>query len=187
MADARVEKTKSAVKEALLAILQKKSFDSIGMSEVAKAAGISRSTLYANYPNLQDAFDDLVIDFHRQLQPLGNQLRCSGCNKATQTVSRVPYCRAVRNAGKYAPLVCDASYLPSMLRATAEGKAGEMALRPYQDAGLSEQMARRMYSFQMSACYTAAMSVSSDEEWAAMQQTVDKFIAGGLDALRRSR
>lgn len=187
MADARVEKTKSAVKEALLTILQKKSFDNIGMSEVAKEAGISRSTLYANYPNLQDVFDELVIDFHRQLQPLGNQLRCSGCSKTVQTTARTPYCRALRNAGKYAPLVRDASYLSSMLASTAEGKIGDSALRPYLDAGLTEQLAKRMYSFQMSACYTAAMSVSSDEEWTVMQATVDKFIAGGLDALRRNR
>lgn len=186
MPDKRVIKTKAAIEEALLELMEQKPFDSIGMSEIAEKAGISRSTLYSHYSNLQDAFVDLVISFHESLQPLTTHLKCSGCEQELQTGTRVPYCRALRNAGRFAPLIKDSRYLPSMLRATSEGLIGTKTLKPYLDAGLSEDMARRMYTFQMSACYSAAMSVPEDEDWSSVQSTIDRFIAGGLNALRNS-
>lgn len=183
MPDARTEKTQRAIKDALLQLLGEKSFDRIGMSELAKRAEISRSTLYQHYPNLQLAFDALVQDFQATLQPLSTQLKCQ--NGQEQPTTRVPYCRALRNAGTYAALVRDPHYLPTMLRISSTDGSSERALKPYLDAGLDPRSAERMFTFQMTACYNAALSVESDEEWVAMQRTIDQFIAGGLNALRQ--
>lgn len=185
MPDARTEKTKKALKSALLELLSEKEFDRIGMSELAERAGVSRSTLYQHYSNLQILFDELTIDFHETLQPLANRLKCKDCKAGGEAIARIPYCRALRNAGEYAALVRDSHYLPSMLRASSLGELEAHALKPFLDAGLDQRSAQRMYAFQMSACYNAAMSVESDEEWNEVQRTIDRFISGGLNALRQ--
>lgn len=47
--------------EALLALLEKKSFEYLTVSEICKAAGVNRSTFYLHYENLSDLLNETSV------------------------------------------------------------------------------------------------------------------------------
>ena len=60
MEDARFERCGEAIRQALLRLLVGKRIENVSMSELAREAGVSRSTLYAHYGNVQDVYAALV-------------------------------------------------------------------------------------------------------------------------------
>lgn len=65
MADRRVIRTKAAIREAFLSLLQKKNAEEITVTELAREANIERKTFYLHYNNIGDIIDEIetvVID-----------------------------------------------------------------------------------------------------------------------------
>jgi AcrR family transcriptional regulator len=54
--DRRVQRTRDALGDALIALMQEKPFDSITVEEVLKRANVSRSTFYEHYVHKEDLF-----------------------------------------------------------------------------------------------------------------------------------
>ena len=52
MPDIRNERTEQAIRQAMLNLLKERPFDRLSVTEVATAAGVSRSTFYAHFANL---------------------------------------------------------------------------------------------------------------------------------------
>ncbi|MGB4440543.1 MAG: TetR/AcrR family transcriptional regulator, partial [Sedimentibacter sp.] len=61
--DRRITKTKTAIKEAFISIIKKKSAPKITVTEIAKQANIDRKTFYLHY----DSIEDLVNEFYQEL------------------------------------------------------------------------------------------------------------------------
>lgn len=59
-----VEKSKSAVKNALLELMYEKDFKDITVNELLKKANISRGTFYAHFSNLDDVREQLIGDLY---------------------------------------------------------------------------------------------------------------------------
>ena len=57
-----VEKSKKAIKDALLEIMYEKDFKHITVNELLKRANISRGTFYAHFSNLDDVRHQLIDD-----------------------------------------------------------------------------------------------------------------------------
>jgi AcrR family transcriptional regulator len=57
-----VEKSKSAIKNALLEIMYEKDFKQITVNELLKRANVSRGTFYAHFSNLEDVRQQLIND-----------------------------------------------------------------------------------------------------------------------------
>lgn len=57
-----VEKSKKAIKDALLDIMYEKDFKQITVNELLKRANISRGTFYAHFSNLEDVRQQLIND-----------------------------------------------------------------------------------------------------------------------------
>lgn len=62
--DRRIQKSKSALKQALLIIMKKKSFSKITIKELCDKANLNRSTFYANYQNINDILFDIYYDIY---------------------------------------------------------------------------------------------------------------------------
>ena len=57
-----VEKSKKAIKDALLELMYEKDFKQITVNELLKRANISRGTFYAHFSNLEDVRQQLIND-----------------------------------------------------------------------------------------------------------------------------
>lgn len=57
-----VEKSRKAVKDALLELMYEKDFKEITVNELLKRANISRGTFYAHFSNLEDVRQQLIND-----------------------------------------------------------------------------------------------------------------------------
>ena len=58
--DARAVRTRQALREAMLALLETKGFDQITIGDVAEAAAVGYSTVCRHYPTLQKLLDDVA-------------------------------------------------------------------------------------------------------------------------------
>lgn len=66
-ADRRIEKTRKALKDALVYLIQDKSFESISIQEILDMANVGRSTFYIHYENKFELLHDCFQDFSKQL------------------------------------------------------------------------------------------------------------------------
>lgn len=180
MGDARSEKSIDAVKGALLRLLVAKRLEDISMSELAREAGVSRSTLYSHFGNVLDVYAVLVVDVAGNMRSLGTHLHCSDC---VEEGSR-PFCQVLREAGDYAPVVRDARFLPMMFALAEQGGIGGGALNLYAQLGMSRLQANALFRFQISGCYAVALADVSPGEWDVVQRTLDAFVRGGIAAVR---
>lgn len=173
------------IKESFLVILRGKPLPDITMSEVAKVANVSRSTLYTHFPNTMDIFEACVRDFFSDVRSLDMQMKCRDCMEASAASGKQPFCLAIRDAGKYAALVKDPQFLPTMLELSdVPGFPAEDA--PGRLDGLSPVQQSALRRFQLSGCYSAAMGTDKNIDYTDVMSAIDNFIQGGINAVRRS-
>ena len=79
-----VEKSKKAIKDALLDIMYEKDFKQITVNELLKRANVSRGTFYAHFSNLEDVRQQLINDLFDHADYLFGP---SFCSAPTQPVS----------------------------------------------------------------------------------------------------
>ncbi len=159
------------------------------MTDVAKAANISRSTLYAHFPNVQAIFDACLKDFLANPRALKEQLRCTKCTTQTdrtgaQNNSRA-FCEMIRGAGKHQALVDDPHFFSSVMKALEEANDLDVA-KEYSAMGISDRRSKALARFQIAGCLAAALLDDSVTDWAETQETLDTFIRGGIHAVRQA-
>lgn len=71
--DRRILRTRDALGDALISLIQEKSFDEVTVQEVLDRAGIGRSTFYAHYSDKDDLFFSDVEDFFGLMATLLNR------------------------------------------------------------------------------------------------------------------
>ena len=76
--DARVRRTRDALGDALVTLMQEKPFDSITVQDVLDLAGVGRSTFYTHY---SDKDDLLMSDADEFFEGLAMACRCTGINR----------------------------------------------------------------------------------------------------------
>jgi len=65
--DLRVTKTKQALQEALLDLLQTKNLESISITEICRVAKINRGTFYLHYGQVEDLFEEYFREIMKDL------------------------------------------------------------------------------------------------------------------------
>lgn len=184
MADIRRIRTRHAIQEALLSLMAKKPFQEIGVAELTREAGISRSAFYAHFTNTHDVYTALVREFFQGIKPLKEQLKCPTCNcelESTPTTT-TPFCVALRNDVRMKPLIDDPMFLPTMFD-LAKQRIIPLHSNTYGELGISKEDAETLYRFQMTGCYAAATSSVGRADWEHKQQLIDAFIKGGRNAV----
>ncbi|WP_028776745.1 TetR/AcrR family transcriptional regulator [Shimazuella kribbensis] len=65
--DRRIIKSKTALKEALLLLMQKKDFNQITITEIVRHADLNRGTFYKHYPFKEELLDEIMDDVIKDL------------------------------------------------------------------------------------------------------------------------
>ena len=69
--DRRVRKTQTAIKDALISLLNKKSFGDITIQEISDMADVNRSTFYTHY---LDKYDLLAVSYTHLTLPTNREV-----------------------------------------------------------------------------------------------------------------
>lgn len=72
-----VEKSRKAIKDALLELMYEKDFTAITVNELLKRANISRGTFYAHFKNLEDVRQSLIDDLYSHADMLFGDYKAS--------------------------------------------------------------------------------------------------------------
>ena len=118
----RKEMTRMLLKEGLLSWLANNSFESVTVTSLCKASGITRSTFYLHYSNIMEIVDDLVDDAiayskpgmvdNNNLQTIANTLSAASNSVSLREAydsifDRLPLCQRIIRHKKYLPLFLD--------------------------------------------------------------------------------
>lgn len=176
MADPRNAKTEAAIKGALLRLMQKKPSAQVGVAELAREAGVSRSTFYNHFTGVYEVFASLVDDFNEGTSPIASSIRCKD-----GAIQPTPFCVRLRNAGSFSTLVADPGFLPELIERVSEKREalGGVAI----DAGLSEEQVASLDTFQLAGCYAAAMALPREMDWEPSRQAIDHMLRARISSL----
>ncbi len=178
--DIRNDRTEKAIADGLLKVLKKKRFADISVSEVARAAQVSRSTFYAHFSGLDEVFSFSVRTLLERTRTLNAQLRCASCESPAPGV---PFCVQIRENTPFRPLIEDPQFLPTYLEIMRTEEA-DIVAKELAAAGVEPLVIDAIIRFQMSGCYAVSTSLRDNENWGQVQAALDTFIRGGLNALR---
>lgn len=177
--NAKSDKTKRALTQALERCLQRKGLTDVSVSELAREANVSRSTFYAHFDNVADVFDLAVREAALSIATLDEGLGCRLCPSA----GKMPFCENMRRGERNAALFRSPLFLSAML--SNESIDGEQPyIKRLTDAGITDDIAKAVCRFQLSGCYAAATAQDySDAEWTRCRTALDTFIRAGMEAL----
>lgn len=168
------------IKRAFVTILGKKPLADITISEVAQEAHVSRSTFYQRYHNLGELYDEMVQGFSCSLVPQTTQ---TGCTCVVDGSGRKPLCARVHQGSEYESVIKEDRFLSTFLRTTSNVEQSSL-IAYLMDRGFDFQQASALFLFQTSGCFiVSTMLENSEKDWPKIQQTIDRFIQGGLAAL----
>lgn len=178
--DIRNDRTEKAIADGLLKVLEKKRFVDITVSEVARAAKISRSTFYVHFSGLDEVFSFAVRTLLERTRKLNVQLRCASCESPGPGV---PFCVQMRESTPFRALIEDPQFLPIYLELMRTEETDIIA-EELTAAGVESLVIDAVIRFQMSGCYAVSTNLHDNENWEQVQAALDTFIRGGLNALR---
>lgn len=172
--------TRRAIKDALLDTLRRKPFDTIFVTEICRAVGISRGTFYIHYKSLDAVIEDILDDVFDHTKAMPSQL----CLYRWAThEDGMPLCMFIRGNRKYAVLLQDPS-----LRARLIDRLMDKTLEGLLDGieghtDLTREQLEGFYTFQLNGCLATITKYldASDEEWKHIQKTVDGVMRDGMD------
>ncbi len=163
----------------MLELLKSKHLQQIGISELCTYAGVSRSTFYTYYSNVEDIYRSLVKDLILGTRTLKIQLKYS---ENETSVPYRPFCETIRDES-YKGLIKEDRFIHTFIDMQYELLEDDTP-GIYLDVVNDPSVAKMIYVFQITGCLAAAKIGKDDPEWAATRKAIDTFIQGGLDALR---
>ena len=168
------------IKRAFVTVLGRKPLADITISEVAQEAHVSRSTFYQRYRNLGELYDEMVREFSCSLVPQTTQ---AGCTCVVDGSGRKSLCSRIREGNEYESVIKEDRFLPTFLGNTSNVEQSSL-IAYLMDKGFDFQQASALFLFQTSGCFmVSTMLENSQNDWPKIQQTIDRFVQGGLAAL----
>jgi len=179
----RNDRTKRDIKRALLELLASKPLDSITMSELAREAQVSRSTLYQHYNNTYDAYEDIVRGFHDDVSPIMSE---AACFDGIEPPGTRPFCDLIRDE-EHRAIVGMPGFLDTYMQHMDTAGNNEF-ISALASAGYRHEICEALSVFQMNGCFNAAKKYGHDEAlWREVREAIDTFICGGLSACQNKR
>lgn len=173
----RADRSRERIKGALRTLLLARHLSDITVAEVARAAKASRTTFYTHYSNLGEVYEELVLDFMKDVQSLPERLGCDSCR---DNPDAVPFCEKLRDAGEWRGVVSDPIF-PRVWLDLLDVDERSDYMRRLIAAGVTSRQARAILRFQIMGCLTVAQSgLAAEGDWDEIKHVLDTFIQGGF-------
>ena len=178
--DRRTKYTRQAIKDTFLALLEKKSFSKITVTEICKLAEINRGTFYLHYYDMDDVLDDILTEMLKDTKSLEEHLLCPNRTASNCTF---PFCRKVHSTPKYQVLFLDDIVSSRIIDKIADVYKEGYVTWLMSHSLLTFEQAEAVFYFQMNGCLTINKLTLRNQcnDWRQIQKTIDSFIKAGLE------
>lgn len=176
--DRRTKYTRSVIREALMGLLQIKPYTKISVTELCRLADINRGTFYIHYFDVDDVLDDILAESFSDVSGTINHVLCP--HKETCTY---PFCQKVQENKELWPLFMDGTVSEKIVKRLADKSKEGFVSYLMQHSDLTFEQAESIFYFQIHGCMTInrLMLQNNCRDWHIIQQTIDRFIRGGLE------
>jgi AcrR family transcriptional regulator len=181
--DRRSVYTRNVIKDSLLELLSAKDIADITISELCRAAEISRGTFYLHYNNTSEVLDEL---FNDALTSASSMLVQIGC-EASSGSKGYPLCRFIRDNSKYQSLFFSDSLHSQVIERIAAFNMDSFLEHMRAATGLDDDVLITMFYFQLNGCLAVIKRNirHHDGKWNDIQCTIDSFLKNGFDSLTK--
>lgn len=197
----RKEMTRMLLKEGLLSWLANNSFESVTVTSLCKASGITRSTFYLHYSNIMEIVDDLVDDLvddaiayskpgivdNNNLQTIANTLSAASNSVSLREAydsifDRLPLCQRIIRHKKYLPLFLDEQISEYVLQRIIGREKDRQGLVIAEALGVSFDVGVSVFVFLVHGLYAVNKQYkwSQSDEWLEAQKIIFELVYRGL-------
>ena len=195
----RKEMTRMLLKEGLLSCLVNNSFESVTVTSLCKASGITRSTFYLHYSNIMEIVDDLVDDAISYSRPgmVDNnnlQIIAKALSATSDSISlreaydsifdRLPLCQRIIRHKKYLPLFLDEQISEYVLQRIIRREKDRQGLIMAEALGISFDVGVSVFVFLVHGLYAINKEYkwTQSDEWLEAQKVIFELIYRGLQS-----
>ena len=195
----RKEMTRMLLKEGLLSCLANDSFESVTVTLLCKASGITRSTFYLHYSNIMEIVDDLVDDAISYSRPgmVDNnnlQIIAKALSAASNSISlreaydsifdRLPLCQRIIRHKKYLPLFLDEQISEYVLQRIIGREKDRQGLVMAESLGVSFDVGVSIFIFLVHGLYAVNKQYkwTQSDQWLEAQKIIFEFVYRGLQS-----
>ena len=195
----RKEMTRMLLKEGLLSCLANHSFESVTVTLLCKASGITRSTFYLHYSNIMEIVDDLVDDAISYSRPgmVDNnnlQIIAKALSAASNSISlreaydsifdRLPLCQRIIRHKKYLPLFLDEQISEYVLKRIIQCEKDRQGLVMAEAFGVSFDVGVSIFLFLVHGLYAVNKQYkwSQSDQWLEAQRIIFELAYRGLQS-----
>lgn len=176
--DRRTRYTRQMIREALMDLLKDQPYSKITVTEICRLADINRGTFYIHYFDVDDVLDDILEQSFSDVSGTIDHVLCP--QKETCTY---PFCRKVQENQELRPLFMDETVSERIVKRLADKSKEGFVCYLMQHSNLTFEQAESIFYFQIHGCMTInrLMLQNNCRDWRIVQQTIDRFIRGGLE------
>ena len=194
----RKEMTRMLLKEGLLSCLANNSFETVTVTSLCKASGITRSTFYLHYSNIMEIVDDLVDDAISYSRPgmVDNNLQiiAKALSATSDSISlreaydsifdRLPLCQRIIRHKKYLPLFLDEQISEYVLQRIIGREKDRQGILMAESLGVSFDVGVSIFIFLVHGLYAVNKQYkwSQSDEWLEAQKIIFELVYRGLQS-----
>lgn len=176
--DRRTRYTRCVIREALMEVLRVKPYSKITVTELCRLAEINRGTFYIHYFDVDDVLDDILTESFSDVSGTIEHVICPHKEACTY-----PFCQKVQENKELWPLFMDEIVSERIIKRLADKCKEGFVSYLMQHSDLTFEQAESIFYFQINGCLTInrLMLKNNCRDWHIVQQTIDRFIRGGLE------
>lgn len=195
----RKEMTRMLLKEGLLSYLANHSFESVTVTSLCKASGITRSTFYLHYSNIMEIVDDLVDDAISYSRPgmVDNnnlQIIAKALSATSDSISlreaydsifdRLPLCQRIIRHKKYLPLFLDEQISEYVLQRIIGSEKDRQGILMAEALGISFDVGVSVFVFLVHGLYAINKEYkwTQSDAWLEAQKIIFELVYRGLQS-----
>ncbi len=178
--DRRTKYTRQVIRDSLMELLNRKPYSKITVTEICRLAEINRGTFYIHYYDVDDVLDDILNRSFSGVSGTIDHVLCP--HKETCTY---PFCQKVQDNAELRPLFMDDTISEKIVKKLSDSSKEGFVSYLMQHSDLTFEQAEAVFYFQINGCLTInrLMLKNRCRDWHKVQETVDRFIRAGLQAL----
>lgn len=196
--DRRTLYTVNTIKDALLELLERTTFDKISVASVCRQAEITRTTFYLHFPNLTAVLNEVLHDAMQVSENalLPEELACGlpHAEERGQAAEKMqepcdallPMCQRIADSAKYRAVFLDETLSGYIIKIIYQHEKDKVIPSLMQRGGLSRSDAEMLFRFMLYGSFAVNKELGweKNEKWYAFQTLLLRFTREGMGQLR---